>query len=44
MLLEGGIFPIKTTKGKGFLHMLALHLLDLAKQLKILTPKHILQR
>ena len=44
MLLEGGIFPIKATKGKGCLHMLALHLLDLAKQLKILTPKHILQR
>ena len=34
-----GILSIIETHAKGRLHMLALHYLDLAKWLKILTPK-----
>ena len=41
---RSGIIPIKITEGKGRPRMLPSHPLDLAKRLKILTPKQMLQR
>ena len=42
--MRSGIFPIKEMQGKGCSRMLASHPSDLAKRLKILTPKQMLQR
>ena len=41
---RSGIFPIKATKGEGRPRTLASRPSDLAKQLKILTTKQMLQR
>ena len=41
--MRSRIFPIKEIQGKGRLCMLASHPSDLAKRLKILTPKQMLQ-
>ena len=41
---RSAIFPIKATKDEGHPRMLASRPLDLAKRLKILTPKQMLQR
>ena len=38
------IFPIKATQGKGHPRMLPLRPLDVAKRVKILTSKQMLQR
>ena len=38
------MFPTKTTEGKGRPCMLTSYPLDLAKRLKILTPKQMLQK
>ena len=41
---RSGTFPIKQTQGKRRPSMLALHPSDIATQLKILSPKQMLQR